>query len=277
MAARISPMVRARALPTANLAIFSIPQHFSPPFLKQFLSNFFKVLKAINALNLLRVLRALRALRALNAFKVLKNLPFAIIFCPKIFPFHQKYPIFDHMNELLPSRGNYRQLLSYQKTDVILQITYFFCNHFLTRGDRTIDQMIQAARSGKQNIIEGSAASSTSAKTEIKLINVAKVSLRELLEDYEDFLKTRNYHQWEKDSIEYETMRRLGSTHNDAAFFMELISTRPPETVANMAIILINQADFLLFRQLKRLAADFLENGGFSERMTRLRRNTRGF
>ena len=181
------------------------------------------------------------------------------------------------MNELLPRRGNYKQLLSYRKADVIFQITYFFCEHFLTKGDRTIDQMIQAARSGKQNIIEGSAASATSAKTEIKLINVAKASLRELLEDYEDYLKTRNHRQWEKGSLEYETMRQLGASHNDATFFLELVATRPPQTIANMAIILINQADYLLHRQLAKLSADFLENGGFSERMTRLRRNNRGF
>lgn len=176
------------------------------------------------------------------------------------------------MNELIPIRGtNYKKLLSYQKSDLIFQITYFFCSNFLSKGDRTVDQMIQAARSGKQNIIEGCAASTTSAKTEIKLVNVAKASLRELLEDYEDFLKTRNKRQWEKGSIEYETMRKLGREHNDADFFMEIVKTRPPEVIANMAIILINQADYLLFRQLQRLSDDFINEGGFSERMARLR------
>ena len=116
------------------------------------------------------------------------------------------------MNELLPRSGNYKKLLSYQKADAIFQITYFFCQHFLSKGDRTIDQMIQAARSGKQNIIEGCNASS---KTEIKLINVAKASLKELLEDYEDYLKTRQYRQWEVGSIEYEAMRNLGCKYND--------------------------------------------------------------
>ena len=182
------------------------------------------------------------------------------------------------MSELIPAgHGNYKQLLSYQKTDVIYRITYFFCHSFLQRGDRTIDQMVQAARSGKQNIIEGCAASSTSAKTEIKLVNVAKASLKELLEDFEDYLKTRNARQWEKGSAEYETMRRLGRDHNDAEFFMKIVETRPPETIANMAIILINQADYLLYHQLERLSADFVENGGFSERMTALRRNKRKY
>ncbi|MDE6497195.1 MAG: four helix bundle suffix domain-containing protein [Muribaculaceae bacterium] len=181
------------------------------------------------------------------------------------------------MNELIPRKGNYKKLLSYQKSDVIFQITYFFCNKFLQRGDRTIDQMIQAARSGKQNIVEGCSAAATSSKTEIRLLNVAKASLKELLEDYEDFLKTRGKRQWEEKSIEYETMRQLGREHSDAAYFMNLIETRPPETIANMAIILINQADYLLHRQLERLASDFIDNGGFSERMVALRRNKRGY
>lgn len=179
------------------------------------------------------------------------------------------------MNELIPHRGNYKNLLSYRKTDVIYQITFFFCDRFLNKGDRTVDQMVQAARSGKQNIIEGCSASNTSSKTEIKLLNVAKASLKELLEDYEDFLKTRNFRQWEKGSVEFEKMRELGSSHNEPEFFMNLIQTRPPETIANMAIILINQADYLLFRQLERASRDFLEKGGFTERMYNLRQDRR--
>ncbi len=105
------------------------------------------------------------------------------------------------MNELIPNTGNYKKLLTYQKANVIYQITYYFCHKFLIRGDRTVDQMIQAARSGKQNIVEGCSAASTSSKTEIKLINVAKASLKELLEDYEDFLRTRGKPQWEKGSV----------------------------------------------------------------------------
>ncbi|MBR5433439.1 MAG: four helix bundle suffix domain-containing protein [Bacteroidales bacterium] len=176
------------------------------------------------------------------------------------------------MEELIPHHGNYKKLLSYQKADVIFCLTYFFVEHFLKKNDRTCDQMIQAARSGKQNIIEGCAASSTSAKTEIKLVNVAKASLQELLEDYEDYLKTRNHRLWEDTSEEHIAMRRLGCEHNDAAFFMNIAQTRPPETIANMCIILIKQADYLLFRQLKRLEEDFLKNGGFNERMYRLRK-----
>ena len=179
------------------------------------------------------------------------------------------------MKTLIPNRGNYKKLLSYQKSNVIFELTYYFCHKYLSKGDRTIDQMVQAARSGKQNIIEGCSASSTSAKTEIKLLNVAKASLLELLEDYEDYLKVRNHRQWEDGSIEIETMRKLGVEHSDAEYFIKLAETRPPETVANMAIVLLKQADYLLYRQLQRLSADFLTEGGFSEKMARMRRENR--
>ena len=179
--------------------------------------------------------------------------------------------------ELIPHRGNYKNLLSYQKADVIYCLTYYFVEHYLRRNDRTCDQMIQAARSGKQNIIEGCAASSTSAKTEIKLVNVAKASLQELLEDYIDYLRTRGHRQWEEGSVELETMRQLGREHSDAEYFMNLCVTRPPETIANMAIVLIKQADYLLFKQLERLEKDFVNQGGFSERMMRVRKEKRGF
>ena len=177
--------------------------------------------------------------------------------------------------KLIRHSGNYRKLLSYQKTEVIYEMTYYFCNNYLQRGDRTIDQMVQAARSGKQNIIEGCAASATSAKTEIKLLNVAKASLQELLEDYKDYLRTRGHHQWEENSPEWTAMRELGRQHNDAEFFMQLCATRPPETIANMAIILIHQADYLLYKQLERLEQDYLNEGGFTERMTRMRKTNR--
>ena len=149
---------------------------------------------------------------------------------------------------LVPQRGDYKKLLSYQKTDVIFQLTYYFCHTYLQKGDRTIDQMVQAARSGKQNIVEGCMASGTSAKTEIKLLNVAKASLHELKEDYEDYLKTRGHRQWEEGSVELEAMRRIGREYSDGNYFMELAQTRPPETIANMAVVLLKQADYLLHR-----------------------------
>lgn len=172
---------------------------------------------------------------------------------------------------LLPRTGNYRKLLTYQKAEAIYDITYYFCKKYLQHGDRTIDQMVQAARSGKQNIVEGSAASATSKETEIKLVNVAKASLQELLIDYEDYLRTRNHRQWENDSVELLKMRELGRKHNQTVFYMELVKVRPPETIANIAICLIKQTDYMLFKQLQSLGEDFLKNGGMRERMTRMR------
>lgn len=179
--------------------------------------------------------------------------------------------------ELIPQRGNYKKLLSYQKTDVIFQLTYYFCQTYLQRGDRTVDQMIQAARSGKQNIVEGCMASATSAKTELKLLNVAKASLHELREDFEDYLKTQGHRQWEEGSAELDAMRRIGKEHNDGEYFMQLAQSRPPETIANMAIVLMKQADYLLHKQIQRLSEDFVKEGGFSERMMRMRKKNRGF
>ena len=104
------------------------------------------------------------------------------------------------MPNLIPNRGNYRSLLCYRKAEAIYDITFFFTKQFLNKGDRTVDQMVQAARSGKQNIVEGYAAGATSAETELKLFNVAKSSLQELLIDYEDYLRTRGHKRWEEES-----------------------------------------------------------------------------
>ncbi|MCH5218450.1 MAG: four helix bundle suffix domain-containing protein [Muribaculaceae bacterium] len=181
------------------------------------------------------------------------------------------------MASIIKTVGDYKKLLSYQKADTIYQITFYFCHQYLKIGDRTIDQMIQAARSGKQNIIEGCADAATSAKLHISLLNVAKASLKELLEDYEDYLKTRNFRQWQKGDVEYEAMRELGRKQNEATYFMNLIKTRPSQTIANMAIILINQADYLLHRQIAKASEEFENEGGFSERMTRVRKERRGY
>ncbi len=176
-----------------------------------------------------------------------------------------------NQEQLIPRTGNYRKLYSYRKAEAIFDITYYFCHKYLPRFDRTIDQMVQAARSGKQNIVEGCAASATSKVTEITLINVAKASLLEVLLDYQDYLRTRDHRQWEDNSVELLKMRELGRKHNDSAFYMPLVKTRPPETIANMAICLIKQTDYLLFKQLQSLGEDFLKNGGLRERMTRMR------
>lgn len=175
----------------------------------------------------------------------------------------------------IPPHGNYRELLSYRKSEIVYDITFHFCRRFLTKPDRTIDQMIQAARSGKQNIVEGSAASGTSTEMEIKLTGVARASLEELLNDYQDFLRVRNLKLWPKDSEEALYVRRLGQkthrTHESYETYREFVETRPAETVANIALCLIHQTNYLLDRQLRALERDFLAKGGIRERMTQAR------
>ena len=177
----------------------------------------------------------------------------------------------------LPKKGNYRNLIAYQKAECIYDITFFFANHFLGAKDRTVDQMVQAARSGKQNIAEGSAASSTSSETEIKLINVARASLQALLTDYEDFLRVRQLQQWPLDDERTKQTQQFCNKHTSSADFLENIESRSPETIANIAITLIHQTDVMLRKLLERLQADFAQNGGIREQMTAARlgyRNT---
>lgn len=132
--------------------------------------------------------------------------------------------------------------------------------------------MVQAARSGKQNILEGSKASGTSKEAEIKLINVARASLEELLEDYDDFLRVRKLALWEKNSKEARFMRRLGSQKNKSyETYRTYLETRPPEVVANILVCLIHQTNYLLDQQLRALEQAFLKEGGLRERMTRAR------
>lgn len=176
------------------------------------------------------------------------------------------------LHPVLPPRGDYRTLLSFQKAEVIYDITFRFVHKFLSRGDRTVDQMIQSARSGKKNILEGSKAALTSKETEIKLTNVARASLEELLDDYLDFLRARDLPVWDKDSKEAQFVRKLGrKTPQTYEIYREFVETRPPEIVANIAICLIHQANYLIDQQLHRLEQDFLKNGGLRERMTRAR------
>ena len=133
--------------------------------------------------------------------------------------------------------------------------------------------MVQAARSGKQNIIEGSKASVTSTASEIKLTSVARASLEELLEDYRDYLRDHNHPIWDKDSKQAKYVRFTLARQPDESYetYRPFVETRPPETIANIAICLIHQANYLLDQQLRRLEKDFVEKGGIRERMTRAR------
>ena len=176
------------------------------------------------------------------------------------------------MRGFIPPHGQYRKLISYRKAEVIYDITVRFCARFLDKRDRTVDQMIQAARSGKQNIVEGSQASGTSTEMEIKLTNVARASLEELRVDYEDYLRVRDLTLWRKESAKAKFVRNLGRSQDESfETYREFCETRSAEVVANIALCLIHQAAYLLDHQLHRLEQDFLQKGGIRERMTRAR------
>jgi four helix bundle protein len=139
--------------------------------------------------------------------------------------------------QFLQKTGNYRALHAYRKAEVLYDFTFRFSEKFLAKGDRTRDQMVQAARSGKQNIAEGSKASVTSTETEIKLMNVARASLEELLLDYQDFLRVRDFPQWQKNSKEALYIRKLGSQPNESyETYRTFMETRPPGVLANIAV-----------------------------------------
>ena len=178
----------------------------------------------------------------------------------------------DAVPKALAPRGNYRDLLAYKKAEIIYDITYRFCDRFIDRRDRTTDQMIQAARSGKQNIAEGCKAAVASTESELKLVNVARASLEELLLDYEDYLRTRKLSQWPKDSKKALYARRLAGKPNATYLdFEPFVETRSDEVVANLALCLIHQTNYLLDQYLRRLDHDFVTQGGIRERMSRAR------
>ena len=177
---------------------------------------------------------------------------------------------------IIPPRGDYQTLLSFQKAEAVYDITFRFAHKYLGRGDRTVDQMIQSARSCKQNILEGSKAATTSKETEIKLTNVGRASLEELLADYRDYLRVRDLRIWDKDSKEAMFVRDLGrKTPQTFELYREFVETRPAEVIANIAICLIHQTNYLLDQQLKTLEKEFIEQGGLRERMTKARLNYR--
>jgi len=172
----------------------------------------------------------------------------------------------------IPPHGGYAGLLAYKKALIVFQGTCRFCERFLEKRDRTVDQMVQAARSGKQNIVEGSKISGTSKEAEIKLLNVSRSSLEELLEDYRDFLRNRKLHVWSKDSREALFVRKLGAKKNTTYTAYETyVETRRPDVVANILICLIHQANYLFDQLIRKLEKDFLAGGGLRERMTRVR------
>ena len=178
--------------------------------------------------------------------------------------------------KLIVVHGNYEELESYQSALILYQGTVAFCDRFISKRSRTHDQMVQAARSGKQNIVEGCAASGTSKKMELKLVGVARASLQELLEDYRDFLRHRNLPIWAKDNQSAKDVRGLAFRENRTyETYKSHIEEKSPEIAANTLLCLNHQTNYLLDRQLESLEVAFVDDGGFSERLYRVRSKRR--
>ena len=172
--------------------------------------------------------------------------------------------------------GGFRDLKSYQMSEIVYDATVVFCDRWIGRRSRTHDQMVQAARSGKQNIAEGSMASGTSKKFELKLVGVARASLEELLLDYHDFLRQRRLPLWGKNHPQAQIIRKLAYASNRSYLtYRTYIEGAPPEVAANTLICLIHQTNFLLDQQLRQLEKQFLEQGGFTEKLYRARQTAR--
>ena len=183
------------------------------------------------------------------------------------------------MSKIRPS-GGYRSTCSFQTATIIYDATHWFCEKFLDSRSRTVDQMVQAARSGRQNIAEGSRASATSSHTELRLLNTARASLEELLLDYEDFLRQRHLPQWEADSPEAAAVRRVPKDQTDLtdltdqqrwALYARWLEHADPAVRANALICLIHQANYLLDQQIAALEKQFVEDGGYSEQLATAR------
>jgi len=177
---------------------------------------------------------------------------------------------------LIPKRGGYRDLKSFQNAAIVYDATVAFCDRFIDKRSRTHDQMVQAARSGKQNIVEGSQASGTSRKTELKLVGIARASLEELLQDFEDFLRQRGLAEWGKNDPHSRAIRALAHLPDRAyTAYGPYVEEGSPEQAANCLICLVSQTNYLLDQQLRQLDRRFLEEGGITERLHRMRRERR--
>ena len=179
-------------------------------------------------------------------------------------------------DKVITPHGGYRDLRSFQHAELVYDATVKFCDRLIDRRSRTHDQMVQAARSGRQNIAEGSQASGTSKKFELKLVSVARASLEELLLDYEDFLRQRGLTLWRKDHPIAQVVRRLAYEKNRSYMtYRSYIEAASPEIAANTIICLIHQTNYLLDQQLRQLEQAFLKDGGFTERLYNARSRRR--
>lgn len=173
-----------------------------------------------------------------------------------------------------PKTG-YRKLYAFQKAEAIYDLTYYFLKGHMLRGDRTTDQMLQAARSGKQNIVEGRVDAPSSAEMEIKLYGVARGSLHELLNDYLDFMRTRGITVWGRDHQRFPALIQMCRTNNDTVFYQRLAPKLNDEELCNMMVTLIYQTVGMLGKLIELVKQDFLQNGGIREQMFRARTNYR--
>ncbi len=181
-----------------------------------------------------------------------------------------------NMSKILQNQLKWEDMHFYQKADVLYQMTVVFCKRFLPPyGDRTVDQMTQAARSGKQNIVEGCADGVTSMETEIKLLNTARGSLKELREDYRDYLKAHSLEIWEVQHQRYDGMLRFCRIHNRVEEYAPLFERFSAEEFANCAITLCHMVDRMLMTYLEKLEKKFMSEGGIRERMTAARQGKR--
>ena len=176
---------------------------------------------------------------------------------------------------IIPPHGGYRDLQSYQMAEIVFDATVIFCDRFIDRRSRTHDQMVQAARSGKQNIAEGSMASGTSQKSELKLMGVARASLEELLLDFQDYLRQHQLSLWGKDHAKAGEVRALCYAKNRSYSTYKTYIEGSSEIAANTMVCLIHQTNYLLDQQLRALEKEFLNEGGFTERLYRARSQMR--
>lgn len=170
-------------------------------------------------------------------------------------------------NEIIPNIGNYKNLLTYQKAVIIYDITYYFCKTYLEKRDRTVDQMVQAARSGKQNIVEGLADGVTSTELQLKLLNVARASLKELRADYEDYLRTRHLPIWNRSHPRYYSMLNFCSERNQISDYEPFFTRWNDEEQCNIALTLLHMTDKMMKTYMTGLEQQFVTQGGIKERM----------
>ena len=179
-------------------------------------------------------------------------------------------------NNFIPPHGGYQKLASYQMAEIVFDATVYFCDKYIDKRSRTHDQMVQAARSGKQNIAEGSMVSGVSKETEIKLMGVARASLEELLNDYKDFLRVRGLALWDKNDQRALEIREIGKIKNKSYnSYKTYLESSNLEIVVNTIICIIHQTNYLLDRQIRKLEELFIKEGGIRERMLKARLDER--